>query len=389
MLLVVFLFTIFFMPDSNLFAQTPTHNGLTYDAAGGKKLDLYIPTTGTGPYPVVLWIFGGAWMAGSRNDQFPKDLFSMLGPKGIAVASMDYSYSSAAKWPTQSQQCRAVVRWLRANATKYNLDPDNIGAAGMSAGGHLAAFLGTSNGVKTATSGSVTMDLEGAIGGNTEYSSKVQAVYDMYGPANFLTMGNSCNGKTSNMDHMGASSPEGMLIGGAIQQNQDKAKLASPTFFVSEDDPPFLIQHGAQDLTVISCQSIELDSLLGKAFAANKKEHKLYLPNQGHGFAATVNKDTVISFFVRNLLKPKTAIHISTTNQAKSASIVSVSGTQLTLFIQEAVSLTVFNVNGSVVTRTRLLPQNTFELNSFGSGLKLCKLETQSGDKFNVNILCP
>ncbi|MFP4014666.1 MAG: hypothetical protein ACLFVQ_11310 [Chitinispirillaceae bacterium] len=134
-------------------------------------------------------------------------------------------------------------------------------------GRHLASFLGTSGGIGETTVGEVTMDLEGAIGGNTEYSSRVQAVYDMYGPTNFLTMSDPCpsnNPQTSQIDHNGSNSPESMLIGGSIQQNVEKVTLANPIHFVSKDDPPFLIAHGTNDALVPNCNSIELLPLLVK-----------------------------------------------------------------------------------------------------------------------------
>src|SRR5205085_165270 len=136
------------------------------------RLDLYLPEKAQGRLPVVVWIHGGAWRAGSK-DHCPA---VPLTAKGFAVASINYRFSQHAVFPAQIEDCKAAIRWLRANADKYHLDPDHIGAWGASAGGHLVALLGTSGNKK---------ELEGK-GGNLEQSSKVQCVIDWFGPTDLL-----------------------------------------------------------------------------------------------------------------------------------------------------------------------------------------------------------
>jgi acetyl esterase/lipase len=208
---------------------TKVHRDLEYvkDGHERQKLDLYLPEKADAPLPVIVWVHGGAWRAGSK-DRPPALPFVT---KGYAVASINYRLSQHAQFPAQIEGCKAALRWLRANARKYNLDPEHIGVWGASAGGHLVALLGTSGDVK---------ELEGK-GGNPEQSSRVQAVVDWFGPTDFLQMGGS---------HNDAKSPESQLLGGAVQENKEKAAKANPITYVSKDDPPFLIMHGDKGPTV-------------------------------------------------------------------------------------------------------------------------------------------
>ncbi len=370
-----------------------SYSGLNYGPSSTNKIDLYIPDSGNGPYPIVVWIHGGAWMAGDRTDSNAGVLADMLNPEGIAVASIDHTMSSGAIWPVQSQECKASIRWIRANAEEYGIDPDHIGTAGLSSGGHLASFLGTSGGVEEATVGDVTMDLEGDIGGNTEYSSSVQAVYDMYGPANLPTMGDPCpsnNPEESQIDHDAADSPEGMLIGGAVPDNIEKAKLASPIHFVSEDDPPFLISHGTDDALVPNCQSKELYDALDEAFAQNGKEHSLYiLDGQQHGFSVDVNEDTVIAFFKRHLIEETSIKTSDNTAVSKLSPKVSLKNKTLSLSAVKPMQFKILSVSGRVISSGNLHSERTVDLSKVGSGILLCELEAGDGRIYRYKIVCP
>ena len=192
-----------------------------------QKLDLYLPENPAGPLPVILWIHGGGWRAGDKAN--PPAL--ALAAKGYAVASMNYRYSQHAVFPAQTHDCKASVRWLRANAKTHGLDPDHIGAWGSSAGGHLVALLGTTNELP---------ELEGDLG-NNGCSSRVQAVVDWFGPTDLLTVG--------------AKSTRSELIGGDAESHQAEARRASPMTYVSSKACPFLIMHGDKDVTVPISQS--------------------------------------------------------------------------------------------------------------------------------------
>ena len=138
---------------------------IEYARVGEKKLllDLYQPEKATGPLPVIVWVHGGGWQGGSKDGCLPAQLG--FPQRGYAVASVDYRLSSDASFPAQIEDCKAAVRWLRANAKKYNLDSDRFGAWGSSAGGHLVNLLGVTSG---------TRDFDGR--GNLSFSSRVQAV---------------------------------------------------------------------------------------------------------------------------------------------------------------------------------------------------------------------
>ena len=209
-----------------------------------QKLDLYLPKEGE-DLPLIINIHGGAFRMGGKEDGVPVEYLAL----GYAVASINYRLSGDALWPAQIEDCKAAVRWLRANAAKYGLDPDRFAAWGASAGGHLAAMLGTSAGVK---------ELE--VGENLSVSSRVQAVVDYFGPTDFLQMDEHRlpNGQV----HNGADSPESQLVGGALQENKDKVARANPITYVTGDDPPFLICHGDSDPLVPHHQSVLLEGAL-------------------------------------------------------------------------------------------------------------------------------
>lgn len=204
------------------------------------KLDLYRPVGATSP-PLVVWVHGGAWRAGSKESMPLKELVK----RGYAIASVDYRLSPVAKFPAQVHDCKAAIRFLRANAKQYGYDASKIGIAGSSAGGHLVAEIGVTNGHPK---------LEGAVGEHPDQSSSVHAIVDYYGPTNFLTI-------------LKQSTPHGLsvrvpalqlLLGSQPEENPALAKLASPVFHVDKGDPPLLMIHGDHDPQVPINQSHEL-----------------------------------------------------------------------------------------------------------------------------------
>jgi acetyl esterase/lipase len=209
---------------------------LAYVANGHarQKLDLYLPEKkAEAPLPVILWIHGGAWR---QDDKAPTPAVPFA-TRGYALASINYRLSFDAKFPAQIHDCKAAIRWLRANARKYNLDSAHIGVWGHSSGGHLVSLLGTSGDVK---------ELEGSEG-NLDQSSRVQAVVDFSGPADLLRTDPS---GTKPKDNDGYRA----FIGGPLLDLQDIAKAASPLTYVSSNSPPFLIVHGTTDKTVLPRQ---------------------------------------------------------------------------------------------------------------------------------------
>jgi acetyl esterase/lipase len=243
------------------------------------RLDLYRPRQrpAESRLPVIVYVFAGAWRAGSR-EQGARTLIP-LAQRGFAGAAIDYRYSSEALFPAQIEDCKCAIRFLRAHADEYGLDTERIGAWGSSSGGHLSALLGTSGGVK---------DLEGT-GGSPEQSSRIQAVVDWFGPTDFLQMG-------GNHDEPG--SPESQLVGGPIQENQDRVARANPITYITADCPPFLIMHGADDPLVPPGQSQLLHAALQKAGVPSQLA---ILPGKGHQPLGDEAVARVHAFFEKHL----------------------------------------------------------------------------------------
>lgn len=260
-----------------------------------QKLDIYLPDQGDGPFPVIISIHGGAFMMGDKEDLQLRPMLRGL-KRGYAVASINYRLSGEALFPANINDVKAAIRWIKANAAKYKLNPQKIALWGGSAGGNLSALAGTSGDVK---------ELEDLNLGNADQSSRVQAVVDWFGPTNFLLMDEQLketgNGKP---DHSKANSPESRLFGQSITEIPDKVKLANPETFISKDDPPFLIMHGSKDQLVPTQQSIQFAEKLEKVLGKDKVNLVL-LPGVHHGgleFESEKNIDIVFSF-LDNILK--------------------------------------------------------------------------------------
>ena len=231
-------------PQTRLPDGVKAHRDLAYVEGGHErqKLDLYVPENASGPRPVVIWVHGGGWQNGSKDGCPP--LRGGYLERGYAVASIGYRLSQHAVFPAQIEDCKAAIRWLRAHAMEYGLDPQRFGVWGSSAGGHLVALIGTSGEVK-----------EFEVGANLDQSSRVQAVCDYYGPTDF-TVFVTTPGYES---HATVSSPEAKLIGGAVKDNKDKAARVNPITYVDRSDPAFLIVHGTR---IRSCRSTKANCFL-------------------------------------------------------------------------------------------------------------------------------
>lgn len=278
--------------------------GLEYANARGVslQLDLRIPD-GPGPHPVIIYLHSGAWIMGDRTG----------GPairqatRGYAVASIDYRLAPTHVWPSQIEDCKAAVRWLRANAARFNLDPERIGVFGTSSGGHLAAVLGTSGDVPT---------LEGIELGNAQYSSRVKVVVDYYGPTDLLKIEDQklpCIPLDGNAPFM----PPSLLMGCPIQQCQEKTRTAIPMTYATRDDPKFLIVHGLLDCLVPFQQSVDLHvALEGRGVESTL----VLLPKGQHGgpeFDTQKMKETVSNFLDQNLRGPITATSVTKRRAAR------------------------------------------------------------------------
>jgi acetyl esterase/lipase len=254
----------------------PTHTDIDYappDPATsvGHKLDLYLPSaTVSGRLPVVIWTGGSAWMADTGKRTAPGVAAQLL-PAGYAVAGVSIRSSSQVQFPGQLHDIKAAIRWLRANAAKYNLDPDRIGIMGDSSGGWTTAMA--------AVTGDAS-ELEGAVG-TTGVPSTVQAAVAFYPPTNFLTMDVWALRKCGQSGcHDDATSPESRLVGCAIQTCPEKVQAANPVRYVTASDPPLMILHGGSDPLVPHNQGEQMYMALNKACLESVF---ISLPKAGHG----------------------------------------------------------------------------------------------------------
>ena len=236
---------------------------LQYAEVDGKPLllDLYLPEKPEGS-PLVIWVHGGGWKGGSKQNCFVKWLSNF----GYTVASINYRLVDIAKWPAQLHDCKGAIRWLRANAQTYGYNPDCVIAVGASAGGHLVALLGTTGDSE---------ELEGNVGGNSEQSSRVQAVVDYYGATDFLLRSRTQSWKVNKLGSVVYN-----LLGGPANQLVDKAKQASAKFHVTPNDAPLLVFHGGKDTTVLMNQTDAIE----EAYKKHNLPVTVYrLKDAGHG----------------------------------------------------------------------------------------------------------
>jgi len=226
--------------------------------------DVYQPKAPSSPaLPAVIFIHGGGWDTGSYKGGSTKPY---LAQHGYVAVSIEYRLSKVAPWPAQIEDCKMAVRWLRSNAAKYGVDPNHIGAWGGSAGGHLAACLGTMGDQP---------QFEGN-GGYPGVSSNVQAVVDGSGPVDFTTGSEGLKGSTPTQDSY-------MLIklfGGSFADKSDIYKQGSPIAYVKAGDPPFLVTHGDQDHSVPIAQAQKMVAALK---AANVPVEFIIVHNADHG----------------------------------------------------------------------------------------------------------
>jgi len=266
------------------------------DKSPAQKLDIYLPEKGEKPYPVIVAIHGGAFMFGDKRGGEMGAMLAGL-ERGYAVVSINYRLSGEATWPALIFDVKAAVRWIKANAGSYDLDPNRLAAWGGSAGGHLSALVGTSGDVAA---------LEDKTLGNSDQSSRVQAVVDWFGPIDFLTMDEQYRQSgVQGMKHDAPNSPEALLFGKPIAEAPELVKAANPATYITADDPPYFIQHGTKDPLIPVQQSAEFAAALEKAIG---KENVVYEPLEGAGhggpqFNTPANLEKVLDFLDQHLKK--------------------------------------------------------------------------------------
>jgi acetyl esterase/lipase len=239
-----------------------------------EKLDLYLPTPpvpGAPASPAVVWIHGGGWTGGTKNEGRAKEICGTLAAAGYVAVSIDYRLGAGA-WPTNLYDCKNAVRFLRAHAAEYHLDPHRIAVAGGSAGGHLALMVGL-------TADDPAFEPTGAATPYPKISSSVRAIVDLYGITNLLTRRKpDPTGKPTDEVVDGNATK---VYGATREANPTLWRDASPVTHVQKNSPPVLIMHGLADTTVDHDQATELAAVLKKAGTT----HELHLiEGIGHTF---------------------------------------------------------------------------------------------------------
>lgn len=238
--------------------------------------------------PCVIYVQGSAWMKQDVYKVIPQ--LSKFAQRGFLVAIVEYRPSAVSPFPAQIQDAKTAIRFMRKNAEKYHIDPENIFIWGDSSGGHTSVFAGVSSGNKD-------LDTEEY----AEYSDKVNAVVDFYGPTDIAKMQDF----PSIFNHNTPDSPEGMLIGGfTVNENPEKSQKTNPLNYINKTSaiPPILIAHGDMDRIVPFNQS----ELLAKKLQENGKVFEYYtLAGADHGTAEfwTVNMFNVVETFIRKNTK--------------------------------------------------------------------------------------
>jgi acetyl esterase/lipase len=267
---------------------------IEYGRAGDRPLllDIDLPDDEEGPFPVVLWLHGGGWSSGSKDDRpLVRVVDDELRRQGYAIVAIDHRLSTEAVFPAPLLDCKAAVRWLRSNAAAYALDASHIGAWGFSSGGHLAALLGTSAG---------TLEFRDY---NSRYSDGVQAVCTFAAPIDFNAQLTELKLKSPQMHDM-ALAAETELLGASPIDNPALTSAANPITYVSPESPPFLLITGDHDELIPTSQA----ELMAQALRQVGVEATAYVVPEGlHGMYGLPEEETakiikmVVEFFDRHL----------------------------------------------------------------------------------------
>ena len=260
--------------------------GIVYSTPEGESLALNLarPKSDSGPRPAILCIHGGGFRAGKRESY--DSLCKKLAEKGFVAITITYRLAPKHTFPAAVHDCKAAVRWLRANAAKYNIDPAKIGVTGGSAGGHLAQFLGVTANVP---------EFEGT-GGNSEQPSRVNCVVNVYGPSDFT----KSYGKS-----VDAHEVLPLWFGGNLDTHRQRHILGSPLYWVTPDAAPTLCIHGTEDKYVAHEQAVWM---VDKLKAAGVEAELLTMEGAGHGFKgadAEKAEKALLDYFQNRLVETR------------------------------------------------------------------------------------
>jgi acetyl esterase/lipase len=248
---------------------------IIYDVAysaqsASQKLDIYLPERGKENFSVIVYFHPGGFSQGDKDMVEP--LTGIILARRYAVVSVNYRLADEARFPAQIYDAKAAVRWVKANAGRFSLNPYKIASWGISAGSTLAALLGTSGGVK---------ELEDLSMGNATESSRVNAVVSLYGPMDFNTLESQHIRLGQKPLQDSATSGESLMMGGSISAVPEKYRAFSPHNYINRQCPPFYVQHGRSDEVIPYLQSVSFAGSLEALIGKGKVELKL-IENAGH-----------------------------------------------------------------------------------------------------------
>jgi len=290
--------------------STRSWTNVSYSSASSTcNLDVFLPATGEGPFPVVIWIHGGAFMMGTKDNPQSK---TALNNAGFAVVSINYRLSREAKWPAQLNDLKECVKFLRTNASTYALDPNKFASFGASAGGHLASMMGAALASDPAT--------------------RVQATVEWFGPLHFYYMDEDMlasefllsGGSRATGANGDSTSPESVLLGVTVKENLAACYAASPISFIDTMNvntpfPAFLCMHGNKDPNIAPKQSVRLHNAIQARFGTAKSQYIL-LPSGTHGggdFTLASTETTVINFLKAQLMNSTAVANVSAPEKTK------------------------------------------------------------------------
>lgn len=273
-------------PVISLFPEgTILHGNIAYnnDTLPKHLLDIYLPPNVKGTVPLIVFIHGGGWIGNDKYADigYMKNTVAEIINSGYALASIDYRFATQSIFPAQIQDCNRAVSFLYDNAEKYGFDTERFALMGFSAGGHLASLQGLSDNNK----------IDDFYMPATSRNFSFKAVVDFYGPSELILFPGANDPK----------SPEALLIGATPLDRPDLAKIASPTSYVDENDPPFLIIHGEKDDLVSPRQSQLLSSWLTIKGVKNKLIIVPDAPHFGEMFDSEEVRNKVMTFLKKQL----------------------------------------------------------------------------------------
>ncbi|GAB2553774.1 alpha/beta hydrolase [Spirosoma areae] len=254
------------------------------DTSKKHLLDIYLPAkTGTNP-PLVVWVHGGAWMLNDKyaDMSYMKNTVRSILEKEYAFASIDYRYSTTARFPAQIQDCNQALEFLYQQAATYGYDRNRIALIGFSAGGHLASLLALS----------ANNSVSDFYVNRKKPSFRIKTVIDFYGPADLLAMMR----RDAPLSDTAAANPESRLLGASPLRRPDLAKIASPVTYVDKNDPPFLIIQGEKDESVPAAQSVLLSSWLTLVQVKNRLIIVPGAPHYGPMFDSDANRQAIFDW---------------------------------------------------------------------------------------------